>query len=147
MNRTHKGKFRPNHPEKYRGDAGNIIYRSSWEWKFMDWCDKNPSIVSWCSEEVRVRYYDPVQKKTRTYYPDFYVKVKRHDGIIMEELVEVKPAKQVKGPPVNPKRKTRGWLNEVYTYATNQAKWKAAAEWCENRGMNFRVITEKELKL
>ena len=112
----------------------------------MRYCDGNPAIISWCSEEVRVRYYDPVQKKTRTYYPDFYVKVKRHDGIIMEELVEVKPYKQVKGPAVNPKKKTRGWLNEVYTYATNQAKWKAAAEWCEDRGMNFRVITEKEIK-
>jgi hypothetical protein len=86
-------------------------------------------------------------KKNRTYYPDFYIKYKRNDDIIVEELIEVKPQKQVKGPPVNPKRRSKAWLNEVYQYATNQAKWAAAAEYCEDRGMSFRLITEKELKV
>ena len=95
----------------------------------------------------RKSYIDPVMKKNRTYYPDFYVKYKRRDGIIVEELVEVKPQKQIDGPPVNPKRRTQNWLREVHTYVTNKAKWKAAAEYCEDRGYNFRLITEKELKL
>ena len=47
---------------------------------------------------------------------------------------------------INPKRKTRAWINEVRTYVTNQAKWQAAAEYCEDRGYNFRLITEKEIK-
>jgi hypothetical protein len=72
MSGTLKGKFRPKNPEKYRGNAGEIIYRSSWEMKFCDWCDKNEKVEWWQSEEKRIRYYDPVQKKWRTYFPDFY---------------------------------------------------------------------------
>ena len=147
MSKTLKGKYRPLHPEKYKGDAGMIYFRSSWELKFMEWCDLNEKVLVWGSEENRVRYYDPIAKRTRTYFPDFYVKYERKDGIIVEELVEVKPARQVRGPAKNPKRKSRAWLQEVYTYATNTAKWKAAAEWCEDRGYNFRLITEKELKM
>ena len=142
-----QGKFRPRNPQKYKGDCGEIIYRSSWEKKFMDWCDKNDAIICWQSEERRIPYYDPVQKKRRMYYPDFYIKFKRHDGIIVEEIIEVKPGRQVKGPPVNPRRRSKAWLNEVYTYATNSAKWKAAASYCEDRGYNFRLITEKELNV
>ena len=111
----------------------------------MQWADKNERVIWWESEERRIPYYDPVAKRKRTYYPDFYLAYKRSDGIITETLVEVKPAKQVKGPAENPKRRTKAWLNEVYTYATNQAKWKAAAEWCEDHGANFQLITEKEL--
>jgi hypothetical protein len=147
VSKTLKGKYRPKNPKKYKGDPGEIYYRSSWEKVFCEWCDGSEQIISWQSEEKRIRYYDPVRKKTRTYYPDFYIKYKRHDGIIVEEIIEVKPKKQVVGPPPNPKRKSKAWLTEVYTYATNQAKWKAATEWCEDRGMNFRIITEKELKL
>lgn len=143
---TLQGKFRPRHPEKYLGNYGNILYRSSWELKVMQWCDQSEQIIAWQSEERRVPYYDPVAKKRRTYYPDFYIRYRRNDGIIVEELVEVKPAKQVKGPPQNPKRRTRAWMNEVRTYVTNTAKWKAAAEYCEDRGYNFRLITEKEIK-
>lgn len=112
----------------------------------MEWCDGNKQILSWQSEERRVPYYDPVSKRRRTYFPDFYIKYRRNDGVIVEELVEVKPAKEVKGPPQNPKRKTRSWMNQVKTYVTNQAKWKAAAEYAEDRGWNFRLITEKEIK-
>ena len=147
MAKTLQGKFRPRNPDKYKGDVGEIYYRSSWELKFCEWCDSSDNIICWQSEEKRIRYFDPVRKKTRTYFPDFYIKYKRHDGVTVEELIEVKPSKQVKGPSQNPKRRSKAWLNEVYTYATNTEKWKAASEWCEDRGMNFRLITEKDLKV
>jgi len=143
MGKTLQGKFRPRNPDKYKGNAGNIIYRSSWEKTFCEWCDRNDKVIAWGSEEKRIRYYDPVQKKNRTYFPDFYVQYERHDGIICEEIVEVKPESQVKGPPENPKRRSKAWLNAVHTYVTNRAKWKAAAEYCEDRGMSFRLLTEK----
>ena len=145
MSGTLKGKFRPTQPDKYRGNAGEIYYRSSWELQFMNWADKNDKVLWWQSEEKRIPYYDPVQKKRRIYYPDFYLAYKSSDGIIRETLVEVKPQKQVKGPAVNPKRRTKRSLQEVYTYTTHQAKWKAAMEWCEDNGANFQLITEKEL--
>ena len=82
MSGTLKGKFRPTQPEKYRGNAGEIYYRSSWELQFMNWADKNDKVLWWQSEEKRIPYYDPVQKKRRIYYPDFYLAYKSSDGII-----------------------------------------------------------------
>jgi len=110
------------------------------------WCDDNDSVLKWASEEVRIRYYDPVSKKNRTYFPDFWIRVRRSDGLIYEEIIEVKPQRQVDGPPIRPKRKTRSWYNEVATYATNQAKWISASQFCEDNGMNFRLLTEQNTK-
>jgi hypothetical protein len=33
------------------------------------------------------------------------------------------------------------------TYAVNQSKWKAAQEWCADRKIEFKIITERELGL
>jgi len=145
MSRTLKGKFKPIHPEKYKGDPRMIEYRSSWELNFMKWLDDNPNVIKWMSEERAIWYYDPVAKKKRRYFPDFIVKYKRRDGVVIEEVVEIKPHKHVTGPNPNPKRRTKAWVNECLTYATNQAKWKAATEWAEDRGMNFRLLTEQDV--
>ena len=147
MAKTLQGKFRPTNPEKYRGDCGNILYRSSWEQKFMKWCDTSASVHQWMSEERAIWYFDPIAKKKRRYFPDFIIKYVRNDGIICEEVIEIKPSAQVKGPNPNPKRRTKSWVNSVNTYVTNMAKWKAAAEWAEDRGYSFRIVTEKELNV
>ena len=78
---------------------------------------------------------------------DFIVKYKNKKGITHVEMVEIKPHKYVVGPNPQPKRRTKAWMNEVRTFITNQAKWSAAREYCENRGYSFRIITEKELGL
>lgn len=145
MAKTLQGRFRPLHPEKYKGDYTNILYRSSWERSFMQWCDKTEQVKRWQSEEKAIWYYDPINKKNRRYFPDFIVEYERNDGITMQEMVEIKPYRQVIGPPENPKRRTKAWAQAVQTYIINEAKWKAARNYCEDRGMNFRLITEKEL--
>ena len=145
MSKTLKGKYRPQNPEKYHGDPTNIEYRSSWELNFMKWLDKRDDVISWQSEEKAIWYHDPVSKRKRRYFPDFIVRFKRRDGIIVEEVIEIKPQRQVDGPPTNPKRRTKAWAGQVMTYITNQAKWKAAATWAEDRGMNFRLLTEKDV--
>ena len=86
-----------------------------------------------------------MSKKKRRYFPDFLIRYEKSDGVVMTEMIEIKPQKQVEGPPKNPKRRTKAWINAVHTYITNQAKWEAAAKICEDRGWNFRLITEKEL--
>ena len=111
----------------------------------MEWCDKSDSVLLWQSEEKRVRYYDPVKKKNRTYYPDFLVKYINRDGRVLTEMVEVKPIRQVKGPNPNPKKKTKSWMNQVNTYITNQCKWKAAEEYCQEQGWEFRLLTEQNI--
>lgn len=143
MAKTLQGRFRPSNPQKYKGDCGNILYRSSWEHAFMKWCDDTDAVKSWMSEERAIWYYNPVQKKKCRYFPDFIVQYMGSDGIIREEVVEIKPQKQVDGPPRNPKRRTKAWANAVQTYMVNQAKWKAAADWASDRGMSFRLLTEK----
>ena len=145
MTKHYKGFFRPRNPNKYKGDPTNIVYRSLWEKKFMSYCDIREDIEQWQSEEVIIPYYDPVQKKWRRYFPDFLIKYKNTKGHYVTELIEVKPYKEVIGPPEKPKRKTKSWMYAVQTYINNQAKWKAAEEYCENRGWVFRIITEKEL--
>jgi hypothetical protein len=59
-------------------------------------------------------------------------------------VIEVKPKRQTE-PPKKKTRVTKSYLYEAKTYAVNQAKWKAAVEWCEDRRLEFKVITENEL--
>ena len=137
----YQGKYRPSFPRKYKGDSTNVIYRSSWEYKFMKWCDNTSSVEEWGSEEIIIPYVSPVDGRRHRYFPDFYVKIGRK-----KYLVEVKPYKQTKEPKTQ-KRNTKRYINEVVTYAVNQAKWKAATEFCVDNGWEFMLITEKELKV
>jgi hypothetical protein len=139
-----KSKYKPSYPQKYKGDPNNIICRSSWERHFCRYCDLNESIVSWGSEEFFIPYYNPAKERVCRYFPDFIIKVKEQSGQIKTYVVEVKPAKQTI-PPQKKSRVTKSYIHECTTYAVNQAKWKAAKEWCADRMLEFIVITEKEL--
>ena len=146
MARTLQGKFRPKNPDKYKGNAGNICYRSSWELDFMQYCDTTSAIIWWMSEERCVWYTNPIDKKKHRYFPDFIVCYNRSDGVEVTEMVEIKPQKHVDGPNPNPKRRTKSWVNEVKTYLINQKKWEAATNLCESNGWNFRLLTEKNVR-
>ena len=139
-----KSKYKPEYPKKYKGDPNNIICRSSWERRFCRWCDLNESIISWGSEEFWIPYVSPVDNRVHRYFPDFIIKVKEQTGEIKTYVIEVKPKKQTV-PPKQKSRVTKSFLHEAKTYAVNQAKWKAADEWCKDRLVQFKVITEDEL--
>jgi hypothetical protein len=139
-----KSIYKPSHPEKYQGDCSNIICRSSWERKFCHWCDHNPSIISWASEEFSIPYVSPVDGRVHRYFPDYLIKVKEESGKIKTYVIEVKPKKQTV-PPKQKSRVTKSYLYECKTYAVNQAKWKAAEEFCKDRMIEFKVITEDNL--
>ena len=141
---TYKGRYRVINPSKYRGDSQDVTYRSSWELKFMKWCDTNPSVLEWGSETIIIPYISPVDNRVHRYFVDFYIKVQDRNGKINRYLVEIKPAKFTK-PPEIPARKTRRFVQEVFQYGTNQAKWKAADEYCIERSMKFLVLTEVDL--
>jgi len=141
---AYSGKFTPKNPQKYVGDYTNIIYRSSWEARVMNWLDKEPSIISWASEELVIPYVSPVDGKRHRYFPDFLVKVRTKDGKQKTMLIEIKPKKQAM-EPVKKKRITKQYIQEVATYGINQAKWKAATEFCLDRGWEFKVLTEEHL--
>ncbi len=139
-----KSKYKPSYPEKYKGNSDNIICRSSWERKFCYWCDHNPSVIFWASEEFCIPYVSPVDNKVHRYFPDFIIKIKDKNDKIKTYVVEVKPEKQTT-PPQKKSRVTKSYLHECRTYAVNQAKWKAADEFCKDRLLEFKVITEKDL--
>lgn len=138
----HKSKFTPVFPEKYVGDHTNIIMRSSWERAFANWCDKNPSILKWSSEETVIPYRCPTDDRIHRYFVDFKIQT----NLGKTYLVEVKPHNQTE-PPVYPGKKTKKYLIESYAYIKNQAKWKAAREYCKDRNWEFKIITEYELGL
>jgi hypothetical protein len=142
---SYSGKYLPSNPKKYKGNYNNIIYRSLWERKFMVYCDLNDHIIEWSSEEIVIPYRSPLDGKVHRYYPDFYVKIKTLEEVKVY-IVEVKPLRQTLEPKP-PKRKTKQYLNEVFAYTKNQAKWKAAREWCADRRYEFKIITEVELKV
>lgn len=89
--------------------------------------------------------WNPVDGKVHRYYPDFIIKVKQKDGGIKTIMIEIKPEYQKKEPKVQ-KRKTKKYINEVFTYV-NQAKWKAASSFCKDRLWEFYVLTEKDLDI
>ena len=142
----HKRLFKPLHPEKYMGDPTNIIMRSSWETRFASWCDKNPSILKWNSEETVIPYRCPTDNKLHRYFVDFQIQIRQKDGLLKTYLVEIKPEKQTQ-PPIYPGRRTQRYLTESLTFIKNQAKWKAATEYAKDRGWDFKIITENELGL
>jgi hypothetical protein len=141
---TQKGRYVLRNPSKYEGNVLNVIFRSSWEKRFMIFLDNHDSIISWSSEEVVVPYFWEMDQKMHRYYPDFVVTMKTNSGVI-RMMVEVKPYGQTIEPKKTKNKRDSTFLLEVETYTKNIAKWKAAERYCANEGWIFRIITEKEL--
>jgi fermentation-respiration switch protein FrsA (DUF1100 family) len=143
---TYKGYFRPRNPNKYKGNPSNIIYRSRWESVAMSRFDTDPNVVEWSSEELFVPYRSPIDGKIHRYFPDFIIKIKNKNGLIETKMLEIKPYAQTK-PPEKQSNVTRRYITEVKTWGVNEAKWKAAMEFCTDRKWSFHIITERELGL
>ena len=140
----HKRKYTPIHPEKYQGDPTDIIMRSSWETRFAQWCDNNSNVVKWSSETTVIPYVCPTDNRPHRYFVDFKIQVKDVNGGTKTYVVEVKPDKQTR-PPEIPARRSKSFINEVMTWGKNDAKWKAAREYCKDRGYEFVILTEYDL--
>jgi len=140
----YKGYFKPKNPVKYRGDPRNIVYRSSWELRLMSYLDEHRDVVSWGSEEIVIPYRSPIDGRVHRYFVDFIVTKINSNGIKETSLIEVKPASQTK-PPAKKQKATKQYITEVTTWGVNEAKWKAATEYCKDRGWTFHIFTEKEL--
>lgn len=144
MARYYQGKFKPKNPSKYRGDAGDIVYRSSWELRLMSHFDLHDSVIWWSSEEKTIPYVSPVDGRVHRYFPDFIICVQDVTGKKQTIMIEVKPAKETVEPVKRDKINKR-YINEVFTWGVNSSKWKAAEEYCKDRGWTFKVMTEREI--
>ena len=61
-----QGIFIPSNKEKFLGTKA--IYRSGLELKFMRFCDNNPNVVKWGSENVIIPYISPLDGRGHRYY-------------------------------------------------------------------------------
>lgn len=133
-----QGAFLPKNPDKYVG-SGPITYRSSWELTFMNVCDQHPNIMQWASESIKIQYQDPFTPgKIRTYIPDFFILYVDKNGGKHAEIIEIKPLSQALPEAARSKKDQEAVI-------LNDAKWRAAYEWCRRNGMTFRIMTEKQL--
>ncbi len=143
-----QGYFNPSFPEKYLGDCSEIIYRSSWELKFFQFCDNTESVISWGSESTPIKYWNPILKKESTYWIDCYMATKSSDNEITKWLIEVKPNKYLT-PPDAPTRLTEkatlNYARHAKAYIINDAKFRAAKVYAQKNNMRFGIITENFL--
>ena len=126
------------HPEKYVG-THTPMYRSSWEWSFMNFCDNNKAIQKWASEAVQIPYRDPLTGRQTVYVPDFFIQYVDKNNRVLTELVEIKPASQTILERVGKNK-----YNQAQ-YVKNQAKWTAANAWCKQQGIKFRILNENDI--
>ena len=133
-----QGKFALKNPSKYLGTK-DPLYRSSWEFAFMKFCDESAAIAKWASEAVRIPYRNPLTGRYTIYVPDFFINYVDKGGQTHAEIVEIKPQNQ------SIKEKVGKNLNNQASYILNQAKWEAATAWCRQKGLKFRVINETDI--
>jgi len=152
----YEGRFNPINKEKYLGDVNNIIFRSSWELSFARFLDRNPNILKWSSESIVIPYLKKTDNKIHRYFPDFFLMYKNKNGEVISEVIEIKPRKEMipamvilesdfKRMPSDKSKNPKTRLYNKMTALVNASKWKYALEYCEKRGIKFRVICETEL--
>ncbi len=137
-------KYTLKNPQKYVGNKEDIWVRSSYERKFMNWCDLNPSVIKWGSEIYPIEYYYQIDKQIHRYFIDFFIQLKTADDIIKNIAVEIKPFSQTR-KPVRGNKKEKTYLNECLTYQKNCDKWRAAQLWAEKNDFEFQIMTEFDL--
>lgn len=147
MGNWYQGEYKILNKEKYVGDKPPI-YRSSWERKVFHYLDTNTNVINWASENIIIPYFFPIDNKTHKYYPDVYCKVKDRDGSIKEVLIEIKPHSQSvkpRPPRIRSARAMKNYKNLQITVLKNKFKWEAAKHFCNKKGWEFKVITERDL--
>lgn len=140
-----QGKFLLRNKDRYKGKLP-VIYRSSLELNVFRWIDSNPNVEAWGVESVIIPYVSPIDKRVHRYFVDLYV-ILREGKDLKKYLFEIKPYKQTLQPTLSSRKKQSTILYENATYAINQAKWKAAEEWCSTRDFQFVILTEKHIKV
>lgn len=143
--RYKQGRYECIHPEKYLGDVHSISYRSSWEFRLCYKFDHSKEILAWNCEGIIIKYLSPKDGLFHRYFVDFLtVSYNKELDKKIVTLIEVKPEKE-KYPPTSKGKKKSRYLYECMTYEVNQAKWRYARAYCEKKGWNFVILSEKEI--
>lgn len=138
--RYKQGFYVPNKPRKCvnimeTDEPQPIIWRSSWEKQFCEWCDRNDSVIRWGSELIKILYKNPLTNKMSYYVPDFYFESIEKDKKVHRYLIEIKPLKES-----NLSNSSNGY--DKLMVAKNALKWQSAIIYCKKRGIEFKVLTD-----
>jgi hypothetical protein len=134
---AYKTRFTPKNPNKYVGSKTELLCRSLWERRVCKFLDENTSVKKWSFEEVEIPYVHPIDKKVHRYIPDFLIQLEKNQEK-KSILIEVKPNKQVN-------LKESASKKEKILFLINSAKWQAAKNFCIKHGMEFKILTEKDI--
>lgn len=140
-----QGFFIPKHPLKCMNimetnEPQPIVYRSGWEKQFAEWCDSTSAIYRWGSEIIRILYKDPIKNKMSFYTPDFYIEYLDDLKRVRKVLIEIKPLKET-----SLKETSNGY--DRLMVSKNSMKWASAIQYCKKRGIEFKVLHERNLGL
>jgi hypothetical protein len=132
--RYSQGYIDPRSCKKLINNSEPVVYRSSYERTFVVWCETSSQVVRWGSECICIPYLLPDGSRHK-YYPDYYVEMR--DG--SKYVIEVKPSNQTKAPVNENSWAHREWVK-------NNCKWRAAQEYCQAKGFQFKILTERTIK-
>jgi len=139
-----QGYYTPKNTKKYIGKNPKIIHRSGLELKFCKICDMSNLVSAWSSEELVIKYLNPIDKKVHDYYPDFFVRMSNGT----KWLVEIKAANKLKKPKKPSKfASNKSWINyykNLREFIIINAKKKASEQYCAKfPSCYYIMITEK----
>ena len=120
-------------PQKFKNSNKIGIARSSYEIAFIKWLDITLEVEWWYMESLKIPYIHPYTKQIKNYFPDFLIKIENKIYVI-----EIKPSKKLIPPE---KRKYKQYKE----FLINLTKFKYAKIFCEKKGFEFKLITEKTL--
>lgn len=131
--RYQQGYINPQSCKKLIDYSKPIIFRSSYEKKFVHWLESSSQVVRWGSECLCIPY-TYIDGQIHKYYPDYYLETVDGNRIV----VEIKPFNQTQAPIQENSWAQKEWVK-------NTCKWRAAQEFCEARGLQFKILTENTI--
>jgi hypothetical protein len=141
----HQGKYDVINKDRYMGTNTSPRYLSSWELQVFKYLDHKPGVIQWGAEVVVVPYMHPRKETMSRYIVDVYVEYTDADGTVQKEMIEIKPSAQCSQPKKTNRKRQDVYEQEVNAWVVNSAKWTAAQKYAKDRGIWFRVITEKDI--
>lgn len=141
--RYRQGFFIPKRPFKCMNimdtaELQPIVWRSSWEKQFFEWCDNTDAVIRWGSEIIKILYKNPIKNRMSFYEPDIYIEILNNEKKIKKYLIEIKPMKES-----SLKEASNGY--DKLMVAKNALKWASAIQYCKKRDITFKVMTEYDL--
>ena len=155
------GNYLPKNRDKFYklNKEGGVYYRSSYEQKVLIFLDLNEDITLVAVEHLAIpyvlkkvdKYNSLISESSHQYFVDFYYELKMQDGSTKRVALEVKPKQQTVPPSFKETSKMSKKQLESYKWAIdewnkNMSKWTYAIEYCKQKGIFFKIITEDEIK-